>query len=56
MKEHIYQGTKGFCNYKKGQFGYISECGIRANWNRMWKYCPFCGRRIHMVNTQHTES
>lgn len=37
---------KSVCEYKKDKHNIISGCGIRANYNRSWKFCPYCGKRI----------
>lgn len=34
------------CEYTKDKFGFYSECGYRAAYNKHWHYCPYCGKPI----------
>ena len=35
-----------YCYYRQDRNGYISGCDYRAAFNRHWKWCPYCGKRI----------
>lgn len=41
--------NKKHCTYIHNIHGYVSGCGIRAAYNRYWKYCPFCGKAIVII-------
>lgn len=43
------------CEYSKQEHGYISGCGKRAAYNRFWKVCPYCGRRIRNLSNIYLE-
>lgn len=41
------------CQYYKTKNGYRSGCGFTAAYNRFWKYCPYCGKRIIVINQKY---
>ena len=41
-----YHSNTQLCCYNKGSHGWVSGCGMRAAYNKHWKYCPYCGRGI----------
>lgn len=45
-KRHKYQI---YCLYIKNKHNYVSGCGLRAPYNKHWKYCPYCGRPINKI-------
>ena len=43
------------CEYLKTQNGFTSGCGIRAAYNKRWIYCPYCGKRLMIINRKSSE-
>ena len=41
------------CEYFKNQNGYVSGCGYVAAYNKYWKFCPYCGNSIIIVNRKY---
>ena len=45
------------CEYTKNKHGFISGCGMRAAYNKHWRYCPYCGKPIaKLINTKENEN
>lgn len=36
----------GKCIYQRATHNWVTQCGMRAAYNRFWIYCPYCGKRI----------
>lgn len=46
IKRKIQCMPKRACEYRKDKYGYYSECGYRAAFNKFWHFCPYCGKPI----------
>ena len=43
------------CEYRKEANGYVSGCGIRAAYNKMWHWCPYCGKVLIVITRKANE-
>lgn len=44
------------CEYFRTKNGYVSGCGFVAAYNKYWKICPYCGKKIIVINIKYHES
>lgn len=44
------------CEYFRTKNGFTSGCGFVAAYNRFWRICPYCGKKIIVLNTKYHES
>lgn len=44
------------CEYFKTKNGYVSGCGFVAAYNKYWRICPYCGKKIIVINIKYNES
>ena len=37
------------CEYLRLKTGIMTQCGKRANYRKLWNYCPYCGKPIAVM-------